>query len=1005
MKKIFYLLLILSFNLGSLSAQIFKSKVNPFPLQSSKIFSSQGTLRILAVMVEFQEDKYDATVGNGKFGSVYSQDYGDSILDPLPHDAEYFSNHLEFAKNYFNRVSKEKINITYNVIPTQVTLSKTMREYSPPYDSDDLSPLGYLAEETWQLVDQTVNGINFDDYDLFMIFHPGVSRGLDFGSFFLDRNLPSLYLSDDALKNIFGNDFNGFPVNGGNSRITNSILLPETESRELEAIDGSIVLLQLTINGLIVANIASYLGLPDLFDTETGLSVIGRFGLMDGQGIFANSGMFPPEPSPWEKIFLGWETPVTLPALPGRFNLSTRLSAISSDTTLIKIPISATEYYLVENRSQDANRDNSTITMKLNGELIQKSFSPDSTGLFNINPDSLKGVVVDVDEYDVSIPGNGIVIWHIDEEIINENFSLNKINIDEFRRGVDIEEADGIQDIVVQFNTVFGTFINDGSYEDFWYSSNSAELFENEFSSITKPNTKTNDGANSLIAFTNFSDAANRMSFDLMFGNENIELVSKFTLSDNPQGKSVTALGNDLPVQYLHVSGNNVVWHDDFGNIIESFQEFSEFKPAGLSINGITYIVGVKHSIVNLFVSDTFGAHIYSQDIGTIITAPPVLRFNSTNELQLLLGTNDGSVTITAVENITSGSGINFIPTEISSRQNVKQICAHGDYYSMVTENTYSDVNEVILQFPHAVKKAILTKDQLGDYITVVLSENNMFYVIKNSVIQNEFEIESINEVESFILIDLLKDGSNYIAFANGNQFDVVNFDGRYADNFPLNDPEKIGFSGTPLSVDLDLDNFPDIITSTLDGRIFAYSAVTGKVIDNYPVSTGALLTNLILAKYYNPVMSMNNHDIYLSAIDNQRNFYSWKIASHTSRLFWTEEYGSSMNNSFVSMAETVNSADEYFPKDKAYNWPNPVYDGVTFIRYFVSEDSNVEIKIFDLSGDLVAEIIDFARGGFDHETTWNVSDIESGVYFARLQVNGSSGVSDSKIIKIAVIK
>ena len=33
---------------------------------------------------------------------------------------------------------------------------------------------------------------------------------------------------------------------------------------------------------------------------------------MDGAGFFAYNGLLPPEPSAWEKVFLGWETPVII---------------------------------------------------------------------------------------------------------------------------------------------------------------------------------------------------------------------------------------------------------------------------------------------------------------------------------------------------------------------------------------------------------------------------------------------------------------------------------------------------------------------------------------------------------------------------------------------------------------------------------------------------------------------------------------------------------------------
>ena len=78
--------------LGSLSAQTFIGKINPFPSDVNKQEAkTSGQLRVLAAMVEFQQDKDGSTVGNGKFGSIYSKDYGKTILDPLPFDQAYFS--------------------------------------------------------------------------------------------------------------------------------------------------------------------------------------------------------------------------------------------------------------------------------------------------------------------------------------------------------------------------------------------------------------------------------------------------------------------------------------------------------------------------------------------------------------------------------------------------------------------------------------------------------------------------------------------------------------------------------------------------------------------------------------------------------------------------------------------------------------------------------------------------------------------------------------------------
>ncbi len=81
------------------------------------------------------------------------------------------------------------------------------------------------------------------------------------------------------------------------------------------------------------------------------------------------------------------------------------------------------------------------------------------------------------------------------------------------------------------------------------------------------------------------------------------------------------------------------------------------------------------------------------------------------------------------------------------------------------------------------------------------------------------------------------------------------------------------------------------------------------------------------------------------------------------------------------------------------------MYDNTTYIRYYVAEDSKINIKIFDLAGGFVAELNDNAIGGLDNETKWNVNNIQSGVYLARVEATGSSGKTESNIIKIAIIK
>ena len=132
---------------------------------------------------------------------------------------------------------------------------------------------------------------------------------------------------------------------------------------------------------------------------------------------------------------------------------------------------------------------------------------------------------------------------------------------------------------------------------------------------------------------------------------------------------------------------------------------------------------------------------------------------------------------------------------------------------------------------------------------------------------------------------------------------------------------------------------------------------------------------------------------------------YVWNIAPTQGKSYWSGEFGDVLNSSFVSASSPSQIQSDFFPIDKCYNCFKSAYGNSTNIRYYVSENSSVTIKIFDLTGELAAEFNNRAIGGTDNETVWDVSKIQSGIYYASLTINGDSGKSANKIIKIAVIK
>jgi len=948
-------------------------------------------------MVEFQKDTDNNTAGDGTFNSIYEKDYGDKIIDPLPHDVSYFANHVEFAKNYFSKVSNGKANVVYQILPQVITVSKTMRNYSPAVNSTDFTAMAEFMKEVWTLAGNQNPNFNFADFNLFSIFHAGVGRDISLpGSLGNEKDLPSVYLGLNSLQKYFGTSFDGIQVGSSNFKITNSMILPQAENREISSF-GQTALFQVSINGLIAANIASFLGLPDLFDTNTGLSAIGKFGLMDGQAIFANRGLFPPEPSAWEKIFLGWETPIEIAVQAGN-TTHTIAPSLSPSHQIYKIPINASEYYLVEYRQRDVNQDGLKISLKQNNIDVSKTFALNEYAYFEAIPETLlAGVTTSVDEYDFALPGSGVLIWHIDEKIINEKIAENKINSDKTRRGVDVEEADGVQDIGEQFTTIFGDqVVGEGWEFDLWFKTNTSKLYTNKFSSDTRPNTNANDGANSLITFHNFSDLTNsrQMTFDVQFGGDvvkpifkkHLPFVSKdqkitsFVIRDNVSGEKI--------LFFLVLANSNLYAISENGTVVDSALNFSSFKPA---VDG-PYVIGVYNPLSTTLSSKiNFFDFSLGLDFKQLYTQDYQYRF-STFPVSGVSGTYAAD-TVGNLVKIKQNSNVSELLTDSGAVIKISGLSLN----SVITNDKYAYYNNVdfsVIPFAEKLIDVASTTDNKEKTIEVLLSEKK-FYVMNNErKIYSQFSANG--SPKSFSLANLKNESSNYILYTNGLYVEAYNLTGACAENFPFQDPLGVGFVGTPLATKFDELNKTVVLATTGDGRIFAIDGISGKVLNGFPISTGKTIISSMLYE---------SNNILSLAVLNENIFSVYTISSGIGGIYWGQENGNEMNNSFVVGPLGVNSISEFFPKNKAYNWPNPVYDGQTFIRYYVSEDSKINIKIFDLAGDFVAELNNTAIGGMDNETTWNVNNIQSGVYFARVEATGNSGKSESTIIKIAIVK
>ena len=65
-------------------------------------------------------------------------------------------------------------------------------------------------------------------------------------------------------------------------------------------------------------------------------------------------------------------------------------------------------------------------------------------------------------------------------------------------------------------------------------------------------------------------------------------------------------------------------------------------------------------------------------------------------------------------------------------------------------------------------------------------------------------------------------------------------------------------------------------------------------------------------------------------------------------------------------------------------SYPNP-FNPSTKIVYSLAEDSKVQIKVYDMLGTEVAELVNETKSAGFYEETFNASDLSSGVYIYRI--------------------
>ena len=101
-------------------------------------------------------------------------------------------------------------------------------------------------------------------------------------------------------------------------------------------------------------------------------------------------------------------------------------------------------------------------------------------------------------------------------------------------------------------------------------------------------------------------------------------------------------------------------------------------------------------------------------------------------------------------------------------------------------------------------------------------------------------------------------------------------------------------------------------------------------------------------------------------------------------------------SNSYPSGKASIMQSDDY----KLYqNFPNP-FNPTTKISYKIKKEGTVSLSVYNLVGQQVSMLVYEKQTPGNYEVEFDASELTSGVYLYKLQINGFTSVKRMTVIK-----
>ncbi|MBD3285693.1 T9SS type A sorting domain-containing protein [candidate division WOR-3 bacterium] len=1004
------------------------------------------TMRVLAIRVEFPADEDSTTWGNGKMDLAGFGSPSDGLGYDPPHDRTFFENQMLGLRNFYLMNSRGRLVIEYDVYPEEPFGAYQVPQKMAYYgDSSNMDRGLTLFMRDALLAAAEDPDIDFSDYqylsvddtfDMIIIFHAGSTVQASY-SFGYINDLASATVTPGALQ-----AYTGLPyVEVGDVRLSTASILPESPR-----VEGYMV----GLPGLLYHEFTHLLGGYDLYDVSYYTQGLGAWGLMGGGGWLGYPpGQIPSIHDAYHRYMFGWEDPIivtrdtTITLYSAEFDtLGIEKWQQGKRPTTAMIPVriegsdvdSCREYFLIENRQ-------STVT------------GPDSILVVDVKD----GVPIWVDdgEYDAFQPGAGIIIWHVDEDVVDEWGYANYINawvaFGE-HNAVDMEEADGIQDYELLYYETSGTYATEGSAFDPFFAEGGNPLF----SADTKPSSEGYYGETGItVEVLDTADTAMRIK--ISFGNNLPGFPREASYIDNIGSVYVTDLDDDNRNELLCFGSNDdpddiesriaFAWEQDgtpYGETDDpallAFADIVTSPPAAGDVDAdgrIELVVLGANGYLSVYDPDTLVAGSFAVEKQEF---PLLLEGRTFTSPMLTDLDGDGSEDILAADEFGNVYAYNYraqllegFPLHLGEEIRGGFALA-GEVGFVILSSAgslygFDNKGKTIEGFPVSLGKGAgqcvippLVADVDGDgereILLLVREYENYRYIVVSFDGSEKYRSTRTfpSPVTSPALADVNKDGLPEVIFGSANGLWALDAAGAAAAGYPVVFPDSyteletieidgylqlfdvtypFTFTSSPVIGDFDADEVWEIAIGAPDNGIY--------IVDNGARGPGKILytrnrpgTKALAA---GDLDGNGRLDLVAGA---GRKVHVWRQAG--TEAAWSNWMHDDANTGLVTASYAV-SAPPSAALSQLYVYPNPARTNA-YLHVLLGDIDGLKIQLIDITGKLQASVEpDFYPGVVnDIPIEGLLTDATPGLYIVRVEASLGSQKS-VKLYKLGVIR